>query len=55
MAWLENNRCNSKWKQQNTQSNYLHKSRLVSEVINPISLGMVPLRSLPTNAFGDNM
>jgi hypothetical protein len=46
MAWLENNRCNSKWKQQNTQFNYLLKARYSSEVISPISLGMVPVRPM---------
>ena len=51
----ENNRYNSKWKQQSTQSNYLHKSRDVREVISPISLGMVPVRELAASAFGDEM
>ena len=44
MAWRENNKNNKK----NTQFNYLLKSRYVSEVINPISLGMEPIRALLT-------
>jgi hypothetical protein len=52
MAWLENNRYNSKWQQNNTQFNYLHKYRVPSEVISPISLGSKPVRALPPNAFG---
>ena len=52
MALWGNNRNISKWKQKNTQFNYLHKSRSSSEVNNPISLGMVPVRALPTNIFG---
>ena len=45
----------SKWKQKNTQFNYLHKLRVPSEVISPISLGMEPVRALSSNAFGDRM
>ena len=52
MAWLENNRNNSKWQQKNTQFNYLHNLRILSEVISPISLGMVPFSSFESNGFG---
>ena len=38
-----------------TQSNYLHNSRVVSEVISPISLGMEPVKACPSNGFGDDM
>ena len=53
MAWLENNRNNSKWKQKDTQFNYLHKIIIASEVISPISLGIVLVKLLSPNAFGD--
>ena len=55
MALWENNRNNSKWKQKNTQFNYLLNSRVVSEVISPISLGILPVKVLPSNAFGGRM
>jgi hypothetical protein len=55
MAWLENNRNNSKWNQKNTQFNYLHEKKASSEVISPISLGMEPFRALPPNEFGSKI
>ena len=39
----------------NTQFNNLPKSRIVSEVISPISLGMEPVKAFSTNAFGGQM
>jgi hypothetical protein len=55
MALWEKNRYNSKWKQKNTQFNYLRKLRVVSKVISPISLGMGPFRALLSNVFVDKM
>ena len=55
MAWLENNRNNSKWKQKDTQFNYLLKLRYLRKVISPISLGIVPVRLLLSIAFGGEM
>ena len=55
MALWENNRNNSKWKQKNTQFNYLPKKKVSSEVSNPISLGILPVKVLPSNAFGEKM
>jgi hypothetical protein len=56
MTWWGNNINNSDWQQtNNTWFNHLHKLRYVSEVNNPISLGMEPARSLLSNVFGDKM
>ena len=55
MALWGNSRYNSKWKQKNTQFNYLPKSKISSEVINPISLGILPVKVLLPNAFGEKM
>ena len=55
MALWENNRNNSKWQQKNTQFNYLPKKKVSSEVSNPISVGILPVKVLPSNAFGEKM
>ena len=53
MAWWENRTKKVKWQQKSTQYNYSLNSRKSREVISPISLGMKPVRALPSNAFGD--
>ena len=55
MAMWGNKRNYSKWKQKNTQFNYLLRSRSTREVISPISLGMEPVREFSPNAFGCKM
>jgi F0F1-type ATP synthase membrane subunit a len=45
MTLWEKNTDNSKWQPKNTQLNHLLNSSLLSEVINPISLGMEPVSS----------
>ena len=46
---------NSKWKHNNTSFNHLPALRYSSEVKNPISLEIIPVRALSANAFGDKM
>ena len=55
MAMWGNKRNYSKSKKTNTQFNYLHKYRVPSEVISPISLGIEPVRSLLYIAFGSKI
>jgi hypothetical protein len=55
MTWWENNINNSKYQHNNTWFNHLLKPSNVNDVINPISLGMEPVRVFWSNAFGNKM
>ena len=55
MAWWENRTKKVKWQQKSTQYNYSLNSRKSREVISPISLGMEPVKALPSNAFSDKL